>query len=94
MARVVRYPHVERAIGSAGTAFQIALDLAFMGRPYRTRRYDWPSIADPGDGWMLDLAWASAADHIVSWDPHLTGAKMPFPVAVLEPHQLLARLPA
>ena len=44
--------------------------------------------------WLLDLAWAARADCIVSRDPHLTGVTMPFPVEVLEPHQLLERLPA
>jgi len=92
LVRVIRYPHVERSIGSAGMAFEIALDLAFMGQLYRTRRFDWPSIEDPNDGWMLDLAWASGADYIVSWDPHLTDAEMPFPIEVLEPQQLLERL--
>lgn len=93
MVRVMRYPHVERRVGSAGRAFEVALDLGLMGYLYRTRRYDWPSVPDPKDGWMLDLAWASAADYIISWDPHLTKAKMPFPIDVLEPHQLLAQLP-
>jgi predicted nucleic acid-binding protein len=43
---------------------------------------------------LLDLAWAARADCIVSRDPHLTGVTMPFPVEVLEPHQLLECLPA
>jgi putative PIN family toxin of toxin-antitoxin system len=92
LVRVIRYPHVERCIGSAGMAFEIALDLALMGHLYRTRRFDWPSIEDPNDGWILDLAWASEADYIVSRDPHLTDAEMPFPIEVLEPQQLLERL--
>jgi putative PIN family toxin of toxin-antitoxin system len=92
MARVMRYPHIEQRIGSAGRAFAVALDLALMGTLFRTRRYDWPSIPDPDDGWMLDLALASEADYIIAWDPHLTGATVPFPVEVLEPPDLLTRL--
>lgn len=94
LVRVMRYPRVESAIGSAGRAFEIALDLGTMGRMYRTGRRDWRSVPDPKDGWMLDLAWESRADYIISWDPHLTDATMPFPVEVLAPPQLLARLPA
>ncbi len=65
-----------------------------MGNLRSTPRNDWPSIRDPKDGWMLDLVWNVYADCIVSRDPHLTRATMPFPVEVLEPHQLLERLPA
>lgn len=94
LVRVMRYPRVESAIGSAGMAFEIALDLGTMGLMYRTARRDWPSVPDPYDGWMLDLAWECGADYIVSWDPHLTDATMPFPVEVLAPPQLLSRLPS
>ncbi len=65
-----------------------------MGYTYRPTRYDWPSVTDRKDWWMLDLAWAAGADCVVTRDPHLTGATMPFPVEVLDPRQLLARLHA
>lgn len=94
LVRVMHYPRVESAIGSAGRAFGIALDLGSMGQMYRTTRLDWQSVPDPNDGWMLDLAWESTADYIVSWDPHLTDATMPFDIEVLAPPQLLARLPS
>ena len=60
--RVLREPRVESRIGSAGRAFEVALDLAFMGRHHRPQRYDWPSVPDPNDYWMLDLALAAEAD--------------------------------
>jgi len=50
MVRVIRYPRIERRVSSVGKAFEVALDLALMGRLYRTRRFDWPSIPDPNDG--------------------------------------------
>lgn len=95
MVRVIRYPRIERRVSSVGKAFEVALDLALMGRLYRTRRFDWPSIPDPNDGWMLDLAFASRADFIVTWDPHLLHHPNPLPTQVVEPRQLvaLARLP-
>jgi putative PIN family toxin of toxin-antitoxin system len=90
--RVVGYPEVESKIVRSARAFRIALDVGYMGIMHRVRRLDWPSIRDQNDGWMLDLAWAARADCIVTRDPHLTAADLPFPVEVLEPHQLLPRL--
>ncbi len=94
LSRVVGYPDVEPQIVSAARAVRYGLELGVMGNLQPTPRHDWPSIRDPKDGWMLDLAWTVSADYIVSRDPHLTDAKMPFPVEVLEPQQLLSRLPA
>lgn len=94
LSRVVGYPDVEPQIVSAARAMRYGLDIGSTGLMRRPTRYDWPSVKDPKDGWMLDLAWASRADCIVSRDPHLTEAEMPFPVEVLEPQQLLERLPA
>lgn len=94
LSRVVGYPDVEPQIVSAARAVRYGLELGVMGNLQPTPRHDWPSISDPHDGWMLDLAWTVHADYIVSRDPHLTRATMSFPVEVLEPHQLLERLPA
>lgn len=89
LTRVVGYPDVETRIASHARAFRIALDIGVMGAKYRPRRYDWPSLLDPNDGWMLDLAWETQADYIVIRDGHLN-AKLPFPVEVLTPPQLLS----
>jgi putative PIN family toxin of toxin-antitoxin system len=92
LSRVVGYPEVEPRIVSAARAVRYGLELGVMGRLLPTPRHDWPSIRDPKDGWMLDLAWSTEADYIVTRDPHLTEVEMPFPVEVLEPQQLLSRL--
>ena len=94
LSRVVGYPDVEPQIRSAARALRYGLDFGVMGYTYRPTRRDWPSVKDRKDWWMLDLAWAAETDCIVTRDPHLTEAKMPFPVEVLEPHQLLALLPS
>ena len=93
LSLVVGYPDVEPQIVSAARAVRYGLELGVMGRLLPTPRHDWPSIRDPKDGWMLDLAWTAEADYIVTRDPHLTEATMPFPVEVLGPKQLLSRLP-
>lgn len=93
LSTVVGYPEVESRIHSPARAFRLALDIGLTGVFYpRLTHYDWPSVTDPGDGWMLDLAWQAHADCIVTKDRHLTEAEMPFPIEVLEPKQLLARL--
>jgi len=75
--RVLREPRVEARIVSAGRAFGVTLGLGFMGRHYRPRRHDWPSVPDPNDYWMPDLALASGADLV------------PLPLEVVTPAELL-----
>lgn len=77
LSRVVGYPDVEPQIVSAARAVRCGLELGVMGNLLPTPRHDWPSIRDPKDGWMLDLAWTVYADYIVTRDPHLIDAKMP-----------------
>lgn len=88
----MRRPRVALNIRSAVRAFEVGLELGVMGTLYRPAGYDWPSVPDPADYWQPDLAWEADADYIVAWDPHLTGASLPFPVEVLEPPALLDRL--
>lgn len=71
VTRVMKDPEVDRDTGIAGRAFEIALDLGVMGDLYRPRRYDWPALRDPNDRWVLDLAFESGADFVVTWDPGL-----------------------
>lgn len=89
---VVGYPRVEARIVSGARAFRLALDVGVMGEMRHPRRLDWPSVPDPGDWWMPDLAYDSGADYIVSWDPHLTDADLPLPVEVVEPPPLLRKV--
>ena len=92
MVRTMGKPYLEEH-ASVGTAFRIALTLAYMGRGYRPLRRDWPSIPDRKDWWLLDLAFESRADGIVTWNTrHLEPARS-LGFEVLEPPELLARLP-
>lgn len=94
VSRVIRYLDVAAKIADPIRAFDVALEIGLAGEMNRPRRLDWPSVRDPNDGWILDLAWNALADFIVTRDPHLLDAALPFPVEVLEPQQLLERLPA
>jgi putative PIN family toxin of toxin-antitoxin system len=89
LTRVVREKDEEGLITSVSKAFEIAMDLWAHGNLYRPTRRDWPSIPDPDDGWMLDLAFEVEADYIISWDTHLTYSTMPFPVRVQNPSVFL-----
>jgi predicted nucleic acid-binding protein len=67
-----------------------------MGDLYRPRRYDWPSLRDPNDRWVLDLAFESGADFVVTWDPDLLeytrDRGVPHGFDVLTPSRLLRGL--
>ncbi len=90
LVRKVRDPDVEGRIGSAGRAFEIALDLAFMGFHYHPARYPWSKLRDPNDRWLLDLAYWSGADYIITWDRDILEDASPLGFEVLTPPQLLA----
>jgi predicted nucleic acid-binding protein len=47
LTRKVQDPNVEGKLGSAGRAFEIALDLTFMGLHHRPRRHPWRALRDP-----------------------------------------------
>lgn len=94
LSEIVLRKEQEGLVRSPSRAFDAAVDLWTHGTLYRPTRIDWPSVNDPEDHWILDLAWESEADYIVARDPHLTRATMPFDVEVLLPHELLASLPA
>lgn len=46
-------------------------------------------MPDPKDYWMLDLAFVSEADFIITWDPHLLDHEIPLPVEVVTPARFL-----
>jgi putative PIN family toxin of toxin-antitoxin system len=92
LTRKVQDPNVEGKIGSAGRAFEIALDLAFMGLHHRPRRHPWRALRDPNDRWILDLAFDSGADYVVTWDRDLIDDAPPLGFEVRTPPELLAEL--
>lgn len=94
LTRKVQDPNVEGKIGSAGRAFEIALDLGFMGRHHLPRRYPWRALRDPNDRWILDLAFDAGADLIVTWDGDLVEDAPPLGFEVRTPPDLLSELRA
>lgn len=91
LVRTMSKPYLEEH-ASVGRAFNIALVLAFMGKAYYPHRHDWPIITDREDWWILDLAFESGADHIVTWNERHLGPARSHGFDVLTPPDLLARL--
>ncbi len=92
LVRTVRRRYEQGLIVNAARAFEVALDLGLMGELYTPAGHEWPSIPDPGDYWIPDLAWESGADFVVSGDPHLHGIELPFPVEVVTSTEFVGRL--
>ncbi len=95
LSTVLSYEEVKARITDPVRAFEIALDIGTMGILYHPRKYDWRIMPDPKDRWLLDLAFESRADHIVTRDRHFLDiesdlAELGF--AVLTPPDLLRGL--
>lgn len=92
LVRVMEKPYLRRN-ADADKAFRIAFALGYMGASYRPTRHDWPSIPDSKDWWLLDLAFESGADAIVTWDTRHLGPARPLGFEVLTPSEFLGTLP-
>lgn len=75
LVRVMGYSDVNDRRGIVQRTFETALIIGLHATLYRPRKLDWPSITDRKDLWMLDLAFESGADYIVTWDQHLDDAE-------------------
>lgn len=73
-------------------AFRAGMTLGLMGELYRPERFDWVSLTDPKDWGLLDLAFASGADYIITRDKRVLSAAKKLGFDVLTPPQLLATL--
>lgn len=89
LVRVLGYPLFEEGIGRPMRAFEVALDIGTMGFMYHPRRLDWPSLGDPKDGWIFDLAYAAGADYIVSYDEAVRDAASELGFVAIPPEELL-----
>lgn len=72
MSRTMGKPYLE-GHASVGMAFRVALVLAYTGESHRPVRHEWSGIPDREDWWLLDLAFESGADAIVTWNTRHLG---------------------
>jgi len=89
LVTVMGYGAVEELIERPVRAFEVALDIGYMGFMYHPRRLDWPSLRDPNDGWIFDLAYAAAVDYIVSFDRAVRDAAAELGFEAILPEELL-----
>jgi putative PIN family toxin of toxin-antitoxin system len=82
---------LQSRMGLTRLTLEAGLTIGLMGTLYHPHRLEWPSLNDPKDGWLLDLAFYSGADYIVTWDSHLDAAR-PLGFQVLNPPNLLGML--
>jgi putative PIN family toxin of toxin-antitoxin system len=94
LVRVIGYPNVEDRIGRPVRAFEVALDLGTMGIMHHPRRFDWPSLRDPGDGWIFDLAYEAGVDYVVTNDDAVTDTAAELGFEAATPPELLEVLRA
>lgn len=92
LVRVFGYPEIEELTKSTVRAFEIGLDVGYMGIMYHPRRHDWPSLNDPKDSWIFDLAHAASADYIVSHDGAVREAADALGFECVPPEELLHEL--
>lgn len=89
VVRVLGYEDIQSMIQSPVRAFEIALDLGTMCFMYHPRHLDWPSLTDPKDKWVFDLAYSSGADYIVSYDHAVRDAADTLGFVAVPPEELL-----
>lgn len=92
LVRVFGYPEVEERVKRPVRAFEVALDIGYMGTMRHPRRFDWPSLEDPKDSWIFDLAHACGADYIVSYDGAVEEAAKKLGFECVPPEVLLRKL--
>jgi predicted nucleic acid-binding protein len=83
LERVLDYEPIQQLGITRGLAFGMARDLLLLGEYYaQVPRYDWPSLPDPRDWYLLDLLFESSADGLVTQDKVLiaAGQKLEMPV--------------
>lgn len=88
LARTMSKSYLEKN-ASVGRAFRIALTLAYMGIFRRPIRHEWPTVTDRADWWLLDLAFDSGVDSIVTWDERHLGPARSLGFEVLNPGELM-----
>jgi putative PIN family toxin of toxin-antitoxin system len=75
-----------------GRTFRAGLTLGLMGELFRPERFDWTSLSDKKDWWMLNLAFTSAADLIVTRDKKVIRAAVNLGFDAVTPPELLVHL--
>lgn len=90
--RAIAYPKIEAKIKRTANLFRVALTLGVTGELFYPERFDWPSLRDEGDKWLLDLAFAAKADFIVTRDKDLLELNPELGFNICSPYELVNHL--
>jgi predicted nucleic acid-binding protein len=100
LQRVMNYDFVREKLADPVRAFTVGLDVGVMGKLFHPPKLDWPTLSDPKDRWVLDLAFEAGADeahppYIVTRDRHFLDRRSELEAMgfrILTPEQLLEKL--
>ncbi len=72
LLRVTGYDRLREKAPDPARVMEVGLDVGYEGTMYYPERRDWPTVTDPKDHWVLDLAYEAGADYVVTKDRHFT----------------------
>jgi putative PIN family toxin of toxin-antitoxin system len=90
---VLSHPSFAQRMPNPGQVMRVALSIGIMGELHQPQRYDWPSLSDLKDWWLLDLAYGVGVDCIISHDQKVKKAGRACGFAVHDPIELFALFP-
>jgi putative PIN family toxin of toxin-antitoxin system len=90
---VLTRPVILERVSDPGRLVRAALTVGVMGALYRPTRFDWPSLTDQKDWWMLDLAFEAGADLIVTRDKKVLKAAAKLGFQAVTPPEFLRHEP-
>ncbi len=90
--QILVYPRIkERFKLGAGDGFAVARDLLLLGEYVSPLpRFDWPTLTDPKDWYLLDLLFEAEANALVTQDRAVLRAGQALSLPVLHPKDLRA----
>jgi putative PIN family toxin of toxin-antitoxin system len=92
VSRVLTYQVITDKLSQPVRIFEVTLALGMMGQIYYPQRFDWPTLRDMKDWWLLDLAYEAGADYLVTRDKKVLTAGRQLGFEVLTPPQFLEEL--
>jgi putative PIN family toxin of toxin-antitoxin system len=90
--QILEYPHIQARFKlGAADGFSVARDLLLLGEYVSpVPRFDWPTLTDPKDWYLLDLLFEARTDALVTQDRAVLKAGKALGLPVLHPRDLRA----
>jgi putative PIN family toxin of toxin-antitoxin system len=90
--QILEYPHIQTRFKlGADDGFSVARDLLLLGEYVSpVPRFDWPTLTDPKDWYLLDLLFEARTDSLVTQDRAVLKAGKALGLLVLHPRDVRA----